>query len=109
MDRADVDVADLLLAVSNNDNVNMLTCLFGKRMGAKKTVLRVKDMTPFRNFRTFFRKNLMFDLVLSLEDLAAEEIVKTIRQNQAIGVENLAWSKPRLTIPIIHAGLSDRH
>ncbi len=93
LDRAAADEADLLLAVSNNDNVNMLSCLFGKRIGAKKTVLRVKDMTPFHRFRTFFRKNLMFDQILSLEDLAAEEIVKTIRQNQAVGVENFAEGK----------------
>lgn len=93
LDRAAADEADLLLAVSNDDNVNMLSCLFGKRIGAKKTVLRVKDMTPFHRFRTFFRKNLLFDQVLSLEDLAAEEIVKTIRQNQAVGVENFAEGK----------------
>lgn len=96
LDRADVDEADLLLAVSNDDNVNMLTCLFGKRMGAKTTVLRVKDSSPFRSSRTFFRKNLMFELLLSLEDLAAEEIVKVIRQNQAIGVENFADGKIQL-------------
>ena len=89
LDKADAHAADLILAVSNNDNVNMLTCLFGKRMGASKTVLRLKDMAPFRRSRTFFRKNLSYDLLLSLEDLAAEEIVKTLRQNQAVGVENL--------------------
>ena len=93
LDKADADASDLLLAVSNNDNVNMLTCLFGKRMGAKKTVLRLKDMAPFRRARTFFRKNLGYDLLLSLEDLAAEEIVKTLRQNQAVGVENFAEGK----------------
>ena len=93
LDRADADTADLLLAVSNDDNVNMLSCLFGKRIGAKRTVLRVKDMAPFRRFRTFFRKNLMFDQILSLEDLSAVEIVKTIRQNQAVGVENFAEGK----------------
>ena len=93
LDKADADAADLILAVSNNDNVNMLTCLFGKRMGAKKTVLRLKDMAPFRRARMFFRKNIGYDLLLSLEDLAAEEIVKTLRENQAVGVENFAEGK----------------
>ncbi len=96
LDRADAASADLLLAVANDDDVNMLTCLFGKRMGAKTTVLRVKDLSPFRSFRTFLRKNLQFDLVLSLEDLAAEEIVKVVRQNQAIGVENFADGKVQM-------------
>lgn len=93
LDSADVHRADVLLAVSNNDSINMLTCLFGRRMGAKTTVLRLKDTTPIRGNPTFYRKNLQFDLLLSLEDLAAEEIVKTIRQNQAVGVENFAEGK----------------
>ncbi|MEM7200346.1 MAG: Trk system potassium transporter TrkA [Planctomycetota bacterium] len=96
LERADASSADLLLAVSNDDRVNMLTCLFGRRMGAKKTVLRVKDMTSIRRFRTFYRKNLQYDLLLSLEDLAADEIVKTIRQNQAVGVETFAEGKIQL-------------
>ncbi|MFO1051547.1 MAG: Trk system potassium transporter TrkA [Planctomycetota bacterium] len=90
LDRAEADSIDLLLAVSNDDNVNMLSCLFGKRIGARRTVLRVKDMTPFQRFRTFFRKNLAFDQILSLESLAATEVVKVVRQNQAVGVENFA-------------------
>jgi trk system potassium uptake protein TrkA len=93
LDKADVHSADLLLAVSNSDKVNMLTCLFGKRLGAKTTVLRLKDTGPLRGHPMFFRKNLMYDLLLSLEDLAAEEIVKTIRQNQAVGVETFAEGK----------------
>lgn len=90
LDRADANSADLLLAVSNDDNANMLACLFGKRIGAKRSVLRVKDMRPFQGFRTFFRKNLMFDQVLSVEDLAATEVIKAVRQNQAVAVESFA-------------------
>jgi len=96
LERADVATADLLLAVSNDDNVNKLACLFGKRLGAKKTVLRVKDLASIRKLRTFYKKNLQYDLVLSLEELAAEEIVKTIRQNQAVGVEAFAEGKVQL-------------
>lgn len=102
LDAADVHGADLVLAVSNDDSVNMLTCLFGKRMGAKTTVLRLKDTAPVKGNSTIYRKNLLFDLMLSLEDLAAEEIVKTIRQNQAVGVENFADGKiqmRRLRLP----------
>jgi len=96
LDMADAPMADLLLAVSNNDNVNMLTCLFGKRMGARKTVLRLKDVGAFRKARTFFRKNLQYDLMLCLDEIAAEEVVKTIRQNQAVGVESFAEGKIQL-------------
>ncbi|MBL8730444.1 MAG: Trk system potassium transporter TrkA [Planctomycetes bacterium] len=96
LDRADAHQMDLVLAVSNDDKVNMLTCLFGKRMGAKKTVLRLRDTTAFRRSKTFFRRNLQHDLLLSLDDLAAEEIVKTVRQSRGLAVENFAEGKVQM-------------
>ncbi|MCA8974552.1 MAG: Trk system potassium transporter TrkA [Planctomycetes bacterium] len=96
LDRAEAHSADLLLAVSSDDKVNMLCCLFGKRMGAKKTVLRLRDTSAVRRSKTFYRKNLQHDLLLSLDDLAAEEIVKTVRQSRGLGVENFAEGKVQL-------------
>ncbi len=96
LDRAEADNADLILAVSNDDRVNMLVCLFGKRMGAKKTVLRLRDTSAVRRSKTFFRKNIGHDLLLSLDDLAAEEVVKTVRQSTALGVENFAEGKVQM-------------
>lgn len=96
LDRAEAHSTDLLLAVANDDNVNMLTTLFGKRMGAKKTILRLHDTSAVRRSRTFFRKNLHYDLLLSLDDLAAEEIVKIVRQSKAVGVENFAEGKVQM-------------
>lgn len=96
LDRAEAHSADLLLAVANDDKVNMLCCLFGKRMGAKKTVLRLRDTSAVRRSKTFFRKNLQHDLLLSLDDLAAEELVKTVRSSSALGVENFADGKVQL-------------
>jgi trk system potassium uptake protein TrkA len=96
LDRAETHQADLLLAVSNDDKVNMLTCLFGKRMGAKKTVLRLRDTSAFRQSRTFYHKNLQHDLLLSLNDLAAEEIIKAVRQSQALGAETFAEGRVQM-------------
>lgn len=96
LDRAEAHSCDLLLAVAHDDKVNMLTTLFGKRMGAKKTVLRLHDTSAVRRSRTFFRKNLGYDLMLSLDDLAAEEIVKVARQSAALGVENFAEGKVQM-------------
>ena len=96
LDRAEVHSADLLLAVTSDDKVNMLCCLFGKRMGAKKTVLRLRDTSAVRRSKTFYRKNLQHDLLLSLDDLAAEEIVKTVRETKGLGVENFAEGKVQL-------------
>jgi trk system potassium uptake protein TrkA len=96
LDRADAHQMDLLLAVSNDDKVNMLSCLFGKRMGAKNTVLRLRDTSAFRRSKTFFRRNLQHDLLLSLDDLAAEEIVNTVQQSRGPAVVNFAEGKVQM-------------
>lgn len=103
LDRADAHSCDLLLAVANDDKVNMLTTLFGRRMGAKKTVMRLHDTSAVRRSRTFFRKNLHYDLLLSLDDLAADEIVKIVRQSAAVGVENFAEGKVQLRRFVLEA------
>ena len=37
------EFADLLLAVSGDDEINLLACLMAKRMGAKKVVARARN------------------------------------------------------------------
>ncbi|PIE25593.1 MAG: Trk system potassium transporter TrkA [Planctomycetota bacterium] len=88
LDDAEVSACDLLLAVSDNDQVNLLSTLMGRRMGAKKAILRVKDREHYRSYGKFLKQNLLYEDMLSLEDLASEEIAKVVRRNQAIAVEN---------------------
>jgi trk system potassium uptake protein TrkA len=97
LDRADAYRTDLLLAVSNDDNVNMLACLFGRRIGAKRAILRMRDASTFRQNTRFFEQNLMVDKLLSLDELAAEEIVKLIRRGSAaIGIESFLGGKVQM-------------
>ena len=98
LDEAEAALADLVLAVTNNDRVNFLAGFLAKRMGAQQAIVRVKDIAPYRNYRTFMRKNLLFDGMLSLEDLAAEEIAKIVRRNQAVSVENFLEGKVTLRV-----------
>ena len=98
LDMVDAGSTDLVLAMTNNDRANMLSCLLAKRMGAQQAIVRVKDKDPYRNYRTFLRKNLLFDDMLSLEDLAAEEIAKIVRRNQAVAVENFLEGQVTLRV-----------
>ena len=45
---AGVGEADLLIAVTSDDSVNMLCCLTGKKLGVSNTVARVRTMEYFR-------------------------------------------------------------
>jgi len=88
--------ADLVVAVTQDDLVNMLTCLTARRLGAKRVILRLKDITRLEGYRYFYKRALGFDVVLSTDELAAEEIVGTVRQQRALEVESFADGRVQL-------------
>jgi trk system potassium uptake protein TrkA len=91
-----VTKADLLVAVTNDDHANMLTCALAKRLGAKRVILRLRDLDAMAGFRYFYKQTLGFDLVLSTDELAAEEILGTVRQHRALEVESFADGRVQL-------------
>ena len=46
-------------------------------MGAKRIILRLKDIARLEGYRYFYKHTLGFDVVLSTDELAAEEIIGT--------------------------------
>ena len=65
--------ADLLLAVTSDDAVNMLCCLTARKLGVKNTVARVRTMEYYRQL-VFFKEELGLSLVFNPERDAAAEI-----------------------------------
>ena len=94
--QAGASKADLVVAVTNDDNVNMLTCTLAKHLGAKRVILRLRDVAQLSGFRYFYKQTLGFDLVLSTDELAAEEILGTVRQHRALEVESFADGRVQL-------------
>jgi len=93
---AGVPKADLFIAVSNNDRVNMLACLIARSLGARKVILRLKDLEQVSGYHYFYKRSVGYDVVLSTDDLAAEEIVGTVRERHALEVENFGGGRVQL-------------
>lgn len=98
LDEAEAASMDLVIAVTDNDRSNMLSCLLARRMGAQSGIVRVRDLEDYRNYRSLLRRNILFDELLSLEDLAAEEIAKIVRRNQAVSLENFLEGQVTLRV-----------
>lgn len=43
LESANINETDLLLAVTDSDELNMICCVIGKKLGAKHTVARVRN------------------------------------------------------------------
>ncbi len=88
--QAEVLGADLCLAVTGNDEVNMIAASMAKEMGARRTVARVYAPV-FRDLSTFdYQRHFRIDRLLSMEHLSAMELAREIRHPGAIAVENFA-------------------
>ncbi|WP_299711860.1 Trk system potassium transporter TrkA [uncultured Tenacibaculum sp.] len=82
--------ADLLLAVTENQNTNFTIAVIGKALGVNKTIARIKN-PEFLNSESIDFKDFGVDFMISPEELAAEEIKLLLHQssfNDTVAFEN---------------------
>ena len=88
--QADIIGADMCLAVTGIDEVNLVAASMAKAMGARRAIARVYGRV-FRDMSTFdYQRHFNVDRLLSLEHLSAFEMARGIRSPGALAVENLA-------------------
>lgn len=88
--QAGVSSCDLCLAVTGQDEVNLVSASLAKAMGARRAVARVYAPV-FRDLSTFdYQRHFHIDRLLSLEHLSAMELARGIRHPGSVVVENLA-------------------
>jgi trk system potassium uptake protein TrkA len=95
LDQVEVERADIFLAVTDADQVNLLAAAAAKRFGAQTTLARVGNKISGPS-QLVYRDILGIDLLLSSEMLAAIEITKHILTPGAVDVENFAHGKVQL-------------
>ena len=96
LQQAGVDKAHLFLALTNEDEVNLLATQLAKKMGAAKVVARVSNRIYLRAPQFNFRSSLGIDLILSPELLTAIEIVRFMDNPEALTLAHFAQGRIRL-------------
>lgn len=93
--QAEVDKADLLIAATSSDEINMLSCLVAKRLGTKRTVARVRN--PEYSEQLFLmREELGLDMSINPEYTAAVEISRILRFPSAQKIETFSRGRVEL-------------
>ena len=87
--KAGVREADILIAVTAGDEVNMLCCLIAKRLGAKFTIARVRD-PEYNESLSILQQELGIDLTINPERATALEISRLLRFPFAEDIESFA-------------------
>lgn len=94
-EEAGVAEADLLIAVTESDEVNMLACLIAHKLGAKNTVARVRNPEYFEQLYRL-KNELGLSMVINPELAAAQEISRILRFPSATKVELFAKGRAEL-------------
>ena len=88
--QADVIGADLCLAVTGSDEINIVAASMAKALGARRVIARVYGRV-FRDLSTFdYQRHFNIDRLLSLEHLSALKLAQGIRSPSSLAVETLA-------------------
>ena len=86
---AGVQHADLLIAATPRDEMNLLCCLLAKKIGATRTIARVRN--PEYSSQLFLLKNeLGLSMSINPELAAAREIARILKFPAALKVDTLA-------------------
>lgn len=96
MDDPDVRDADILIAVTASDEVNMVACVLAKKHGIKHTIARIRDMKFMSEAKDYLKENFDIDLMLNPELITANEINRILMTPAALDVEDFAHGKIRL-------------
>ena len=95
LNEAGISEADLLISVTDSDELNMLCSLASKKLGVKYTVARVR--TPdYDEDLTLLTEAVGIDLVINPEKAAAIEIAKLIKFPSVCSIDNFSNGKVNL-------------
>lgn len=92
---AGVKDADLLIAVTDSDEKNLLSCLMAKKAGGCETIARVRNPVYHKEIQ-YIREELGLSMIINPEKAAAQEMANLIRFPSAIKVDTFAKSRVEL-------------
>lgn len=92
---AGIEHADLMIAVTGSDELNLLCCLIAKKTGNCRTIARVRS-PEYSKEAPFLKDELGLAMVINPELAAAQEIARVLRFPSAMKIETFAKGRVEL-------------
>ena len=99
---AGAEKMDYLIAVTNNDAVNMMACLIADRFGIPRKIARVRSTEFGAEDSLLNADDLKIDLIIHPEELAAQEIFRLIKLRAGNDVIDVAGGQIQVMATRIH-------
>ena len=92
----DIKTADVLIACTDSDEVNMITSMMAKSHGIKHTVARIRNVDYAVNAPEMLNSEMKIDLILNPERITAAEIDHILMTPAVLNVDDFADGKVRM-------------
>ena len=96
LEEAGIREARILLAVTSQDEVNLISCLAATRLGVEYTIARISNPDYYARGSVLSRERLGIDLMINPEREAARETYQLLRSAAATDVANFAEGRVQL-------------
>ena len=92
---AGVETADILIAVTGSDELNLLCCLIAQKAGHCQTIARVRNPIYSKKI-SFIKERLGVTMFINPELAAAQEISRVLRFPSALKIDTFARGRAEL-------------
>ncbi len=90
LEEADAASADLIVAVTDSDETNMLCCFLAGKMGTDHTIARIRNPEYNDSSLIFMKKHLGLSMAINPELMAAKELLNLLKFPSAVKVETFS-------------------
>ncbi len=87
---AGITETDIFIAVTGSDELNMLSCFFAKKMGAKHTVARIRNTDYNDKSLSLIKQYLDLSLTVNPERLVANELYNILKLPSAVRIQTFS-------------------
>ena len=92
---AGIKKADLLIAVTDSDELNLLCCMVAKKNGKSSVIAKVQN-PQYSTESAYLKEELGLAMVINPEQAAAEEIARILRFPSAMKIDTFAKGRVEL-------------
>ena len=100
LQEADIKHADLFIAVTNQDEINLISCVLAKKASKCRTIARVRNPEYFREIN-YLKECMDISMIINPEFAAANEIAQLIQVPDAMAIDSFANGKVDLMQVVI--------
>lgn len=90
LSQAGADKADMFVAATGSDELNMLSCYIAKTLGAQNTIARIRDRAYNENNLGFLQHELGLSMSINPEKFSAFDIYNILKLPSAVHIETFS-------------------